>query len=160
MTKDNDGGGIRNITPNEISQLRQSTTKDNHNIPSPQDLENEIRRLIKKRIEGSKVKRIAIALSSGVDSNVIISLIRKEFPEVDMECLNVTFDEDSSEALRAEQIAESNQAGFHEIHVENPLKDLPMLLSIIKEPRWNVYQYYFIEKARSISSDTKNFLQL
>jgi asparagine synthase (glutamine-hydrolysing) len=152
VTNDNDGGGIRNITPNEISQLRQSTTKDHYNIPSPQDLENEIRRLIKKKIEESKVKRIAIALSSGVDSNVIISLIRKEFPEVDMECLNVTFDEDSSEALRAGQIAESNEAGFHEIHVENPLKDLPMLLSIIKEPRWNVYQYYFIEKARSISN--------
>jgi asparagine synthase (glutamine-hydrolysing) len=152
VTKDNAGRGIRNITPNEISQLRQSITKDHHNIPSPQDLENEIRRLIKKRIEESKTKRIAIALSSGVDSNVIISLIRKEFPEVDMECLNVTFDEDSSEALRAGQIAESNDAGFHEIHVENPLKDLPMLLSIIKEPRWNVYQYYFIEKARSISN--------
>jgi len=76
VTKNNDGGGIRNITPNEISQLRQSTTKDHHNIPSPQDLENEIRRLIKKRIEGSKAKRITIALSSGVDSNVIISLIR------------------------------------------------------------------------------------
>ena len=152
VTNDNDGGGIRNITPNEISQLRQSTTKDHYNIPSPQDLENEIRRLIKKKIEESKAKRIAIALSSGVDSNVIISLIRKEFPEVDMECLNVTFDEDSSEALRAGQIAESNEAGFHEIHVENPLKDLPMLLSIIKEPRWNVYQYYFIEKARSISN--------
>lgn len=152
VTNDNDGGGIRNITPNEISQLRQSTTKDHYNIPSPQDLENEIRRLIKKKIEESKAKRIAIALSSGVDSNVIISLIRKEFPEVDMECLNVTFDEDSSEALRAGQIAQSNEAGFHEIHVENPLKDLPMLLSIIKEPRWNVYQYYFIEKARSISN--------
>ena len=25
-------------------------------------------------------------------------------------------------------------------------------MSIIKEPRWNVYQYYFIEKARSISN--------
>ena len=65
VTNDNDGGGIRNITPNEISQLRQSTTKDHYNIPSPQDLENEIRRLIKKKIEESKVKRIAIALSSG-----------------------------------------------------------------------------------------------
>jgi asparagine synthase (glutamine-hydrolysing) len=27
-----------------------------------------------------------------------------------------------------------------------------MLLSIIKEPRWNIYQYYFIEKARTISN--------
>jgi asparagine synthase (glutamine-hydrolysing) len=146
------GGGIRKIPPKQISQLRQIFSKDNNNIPSSQDLENEIRRLIKIRIEQSKANRIAVALSSGVDSNVIFSLIRKEFPHVNIECLNVTFDEDSSEALRAGQIAESKEAGFHEIHVENPLKDLPMLLSIIKEPRWNVYQYYFIEKARSISN--------
>jgi asparagine synthase (glutamine-hydrolysing) len=151
-TKYNNRGGIRNIPPKEISQLRQTITKDRNNIPSSQDLENEIRRLIKIRIDESKEKRIAVALSSGVDSNVIFSLIRKEFPHVDIECLNVTFSEDSSEALRAAKLAESKEAGFHEIHVENPLKDLPMLLSIIKEPRWNVYQYYFIEKARSISN--------
>ena len=49
------------------------------------------------------------------------------------------------------KIAESQNAGFHEIYLENPLKDLPMLLSIIKEPRWNIYQYYFFEKAKTIS---------
>ena len=152
VTKDNNRDGIKNIPPKEILQLRQTVTKERNNIPSSQDLENEIRRLIKIRFEGSKEKRIAIALSSGVDSNVIFSLIRKEFPQIDIGCLNVTFDEDSSEALRAAQLAESKDAGFHEIHVENPLQDLPMLLSIIKEPRWNVYQYYFIEKARSISN--------
>jgi asparagine synthase (glutamine-hydrolysing) len=152
VTEDINRDGIRNIPPKEISQLRQTITKDRNNIPSSQDLENEIRRLIKIRIDESKEKRIAIALSSGVDSNVIFSLIRKEFPQIDTECLNVTFDEDSSEALRAAQLAESKGAGFHEIHVENPLQDLPMLLSITKQPRWNVYQYYFIEKARSISN--------
>jgi asparagine synthase (glutamine-hydrolysing) len=152
VTKDNNRDGIRNIPPKEILRLRQTVTKERNNIPSSQDLENEIRRLIKIRFEGSKEKRIAIALSSGVDSNVIFSLIRKEFPQIDIECLNVTFDEDSSEAFRAAQLAESKDAGFHEIHVQNPLQDLPMLLSIIKEPRWNVYQYYFIEKARSISN--------
>jgi asparagine synthase (glutamine-hydrolysing) len=152
VTKDNNRGGIRNITSEEILQLRQTVTKDHNNIPSSQDLENEIRRVIKIRFEGSKEKRIAIALSSGVDSNVIFSLIRKEFPQTDIECLNVTFDDNSSEALRAARLAESKEAGFHEIHVENPLQDLPMLLSIVKEPRWNVYQYYFIEKARSISN--------
>jgi asparagine synthase (glutamine-hydrolysing) len=152
VTKDNNRDGIRNITSEEILQLRQTVTRERNNIPSSRDLENEIRRLIRIRFVESKEKRIAIALSSGVDSNVIFSLIRKEFPQTDIECLNVTFDDNSSEALRAAKLAESKEAEFHEIHVENPLQDLPMLLSIIKEPRWNVYQYYFIEKARSISN--------
>ena len=101
VTEDIKRDGIRNIPPKEISQLRQTITKDRNNIPSSQDLENEIRRLIKIRIDESKEKRIAIALSSGVDSNVIFSLIRKEFPQIDIECLNVTFDEDSSESSRS-----------------------------------------------------------
>jgi asparagine synthase (glutamine-hydrolysing) len=151
IAKDNDRDRIRNITPKEILQLRQTYTKEQNNIPSSEDLENEIRFHIKLEIERSKPKRIAVALSSGIDSNVIFSLIRKEFPQINIECINVTFD-DTSEAREAAEIAESKGAGFHEIHVDNPLKDLPMLLSIIKEPRWNIYQYYFIEKAKSYSN--------
>jgi len=143
---------IKHVTPAEISWLRQTISNDRNQLPTPDDLDNEIRRLMRLKIEKSKANSVAIALSSGVDSILILSLIRKEFPHINLECLNVTFDEDSTEAHVASQIAESKGAGFQEIHVDNPLKDLPKLLSIVKEPRWNVYQFYFIEKAKSISS--------
>lgn len=143
---------IKHITPAEISRLRQIISNDRNQLPTPKDLDNEIRRLIRLKIEKSKANRITIALSSGVDSILIFSLIHREFPNANLECLNMTFDEDSTEAHVAAQIAERKGAGFQEIHVDNPLKDLPNLLSIIKEPRWNVYQYYFIEKAKSISN--------
>jgi asparagine synthase (glutamine-hydrolysing) len=139
---------IRNITYKEISNWGQHA----NGIPSDKDIENAIRRLIRTRIEEYQASRITVALSSGIDSNVILSLIRKEFPTINIECLTVSFDDGSIESIDAREIAESQNAGFHEIHVENPLRDLPLLLSIIKEPRWNVYQYYFIEKARSISN--------
>jgi asparagine synthase (glutamine-hydrolysing) len=143
---------IKHVTPAEVSRLRQIINYDRTKLPTSEDLENEIRRLVRLKIEKSKANRVAIALSSGVDSILILSLIRREFPHTDLECLNVTFDEYSTEAHVAAQIAESKGAGFQEILVDNPLKDLPKLLSIIKEPRWNVYQYYFIEKAKSISN--------
>jgi asparagine synthase (glutamine-hydrolysing) len=139
---------IRNIPYKEISNWRQHANV----IPSDKDIENAIRRLIKTRIEEYRLSHITVALSSGIDSNVILSLIRKAFPTIDIECLTVNFDDGSIESIDARKIAESQNAGFHEIHVENPLRDLPLLLSIIKEPRWNVYQYYFIEKARTISN--------
>ena len=139
---------IRNIPHKEISNWRQHANV----IPSDKDIENAIRRLIKTRIEEYRLSHITVALSSGIDSNVILSLIRKAFPTIDIECLTVNFDDGSIESIDARKIAESQNAGFHEIHVENPLRDLPLLLSIIKEPRWNVYQYYFIEKARTISN--------
>jgi asparagine synthase (glutamine-hydrolysing) len=141
---------IRNISYKEILQMQQSTDTI---IPSSKDVENAIRRLIKKKIEESQVKQISVATSGGIDSNVILALIRKEFPNINIECLTVSFDDDYSiEApYIIRKIAESQNAGFHEIHVQNPLKDLPMLLSIVKEPRWNIYQYYFIEKAKTVS---------
>src|SRR5712691_4664241 len=149
---EDDNSSIRHITSKEILESRQISTDYRNNIPSSQDLENEIGQLIRIKVEESNARRIAVALSSGVDSSVIFSLIRKEFPSINIECINITFDEDSSEARDAEEIAKSKDAGFHEIHIENPLKDLPKLLSIIQEPRWNVYQYYFIESAKSYSN--------
>jgi asparagine synthase (glutamine-hydrolysing) len=142
---------IRNISYKEILQLRHSTDII---IPSSKDIENAIRRLIKGKIEEHQAKQISVATSGGIDSNVILALIRKEFPNINIECLTVFFDDDdysieAPDIIR--KIAESQNAGFHAIHVQNPLKNLPMLLSIIKEPRWNIYQYYFIEKAKTIS---------
>jgi len=142
---------IRNITYKEISNWRRGQQHAN-GIPSDKDVENAIRRLIRMRIEEYQVNRITVALSSGIDSNVILSLIRKEFPTINIECLTVRFDDGSVESIDAREIAENQNAGFHEIHIDNPLRDLPLLLSIIKEPRWNVYQYYFIEKAKTISN--------
>jgi asparagine synthase (glutamine-hydrolysing) len=113
-----------------------------------------LRKKIRNQIHEFGAKRISLAISAGIDSNLIFCLIKKEFPEIELNCLTVSFDNEddiSSEVLTARKIVESQNAAFHEIHVSNPLKDLPLLISIIKEPRWNIYQYYFIEKANTIS---------
>jgi asparagine synthase (glutamine-hydrolysing) len=68
-----------------------------------------------------------------------------------LECINVSFDE-NSETVEAEKIAEKKDADFHPVYVENPLRDLPAMINIVGEPRWNIYQYYFIKKAKSISN--------
>jgi len=150
---------IRDITYQEIINHRQSSGP----IPSAIEIENAIRKTIKKKIEELQPNRIAVAISAGVDSNVILSLIRKEFPNIEIDCLTVSFDDNNdndgdnnssseSEVKCAKKIAEGQNAKFHVIYLDNPLKDLPMLISIVKEPRWNIYQYYFIEKARALSS--------
>lgn len=118
--------------------------------PSSYDIESAIKKGIRAKIEQPGVRRISLALSAGVDSNVVASLVRKEAPDIPIHCLTVSFDE-SSEAPIAKKIAESLDVEFHEIKVDNPLKNLPLLISIIKEPRWNIYQYYLFEEARSIS---------
>jgi asparagine synthase (glutamine-hydrolysing) len=123
--------------------------------PTSEEIETAIRNEIRNKINSIGAERVTLAISAGIDSNLILCLVRKEFPDIKLDCLTVRFDsenEDSSEVLIAKKIAEYHDASFHEIYIENPLKDLPLLISIVKEPRWNVYQYYFIEKASTISN--------
>lgn len=113
-------------------------------------LETKIRSAIRREVEKFNQNKICVALSAGVDSNLILCLLREEFPSTELECINVSFDE-KNEAFEAKKIAQKKGANFHQIYIENPLRDLPSMINIIKEPRWNIYQYYFIKKAKAIS---------
>jgi len=131
----------------EINQIKNRS----NTFPSPEDIERELRTIIREYISRHNTDRISLALSSGVDSNLILSLIRDEYPKLDIKCISVSFDE-TSEANYAKETAVSKDSDFYDVTIENPLKDLPLLINIIKEPRWNLYQYYFIEKSKQLSS--------
>jgi asparagine synthase (glutamine-hydrolysing) len=141
---------IRTISSQEILNYRQASNP----VPSIKEIEVQLRTKIREKIEELGPKRLSTAISAGIDSNVVLCLVKKEFPNMDLNCITVSFDnEDDSESeiKAAKGIAQIYNADFHEIYVYNPLKDLPLLISIVKEPRWNIYQYYFIEKASRIS---------
>lgn len=126
-------------------------SKRSNTYPSSKEVEKEIRLIINKSISRFDPKRISLALSTGVDSNLMLTLIRDQYPKLDIKCISVSFDE-SGEASYAKKIAESKNTDFYNVTVDNPLKDLPFLISIIKEPRWNLYQYYFIERSKKYSN--------
>lgn len=138
----------------ETDSLRKITYEDLKNrkgpFPSSKEVENALRSIIRKKITESGAEKISVALSTGVDSNAILSLIRDEFPNIEVHCVSVSFDE-KSEAIAARKIAENMASHFHNVVINNPLKDLPHIISILKEPRWNVYQFYFIEKSSQLS---------
>jgi asparagine synthase (glutamine-hydrolysing) len=135
-----------------IPQIKTNQIKNRSNtFPSPVDIERELRTVIRQNISRLNPERISLALSSGVDSNLMLSLIRDEYPKLDIKCISVSFDE-TSEANYAKETAVSRDTDFYDVTIDNPLNDLPLLISIIKEPRWNLYQYYFIEKSKQLSS--------
>lgn len=143
-------GTIRDISYQDFLNSRQSSS----HAPSSEEIETVLRKEIRNKINELAPRRISLAISAGIDSNLIFCLIKREFPDIELDCLTVRFDnedDNSSEVLIAKKIAQSQNAEFHEIYVENPLKHLPLLISIVKEPRWNIYQYYFVEKASTIS---------
>ncbi len=129
----------------------KSLKKRTVNCPSFIDIERDLRTSIRKHILKSNTSKISLALSSGVDSNLILMLLRDEFPSIDINCITISFDE-FTEAKASKKIAEKNSASFHEVVVDDPLSNLPSLISIVNEPRWNIYQYYFLKKAKELSN--------
>ena len=129
----------------------ESMKRRTRDSPSVKAIENELRNRIRKHISKSNTSKISLALSSGVDSNLILLLLRDEFPNIDINCITVSFDE-FTEAKASKKIAENKSASFHEVVVDDPLRDLPSLISIVKEPRWNIYNYYFLKKAKDLSN--------
>ncbi|HEY7079103.1 MAG TPA: asparagine synthase C-terminal domain-containing protein [Nitrososphaeraceae archaeon] len=138
---------ILDVTTDRVLAYRKS----NDPIPTSLQIEKTIRNVIRNSVQTSGADRIAIALSTGVDSNLIFSLLRDEYPNIDINCYSVGF-YDNHEPLIAKQISESRGADFKHIVVDNPLRDLVKMISIVKEPRWNIYQYYFIKEAKSHSN--------
>lgn len=135
---------VKDISYNSMKNRRKP-------YPSFKDIEIQLRKIIQKNLSELNPNSVSLALSSGVDSNLILFLLRDEFPNIELNCITVTFDE-FTEAKDAKKIAESYSSNFHEVIVDNPLRELPYLISIIKEPRWNLYQYYFIEKSKEFSN--------
>ncbi|HEY9398936.1 MAG TPA: asparagine synthase C-terminal domain-containing protein [Nitrososphaeraceae archaeon] len=132
----------------DINQIKNRSIDT---YPCAEDIENELRRSIRDNIARLDPKRISLALSTGIDSNLMLSLIRDEYPKLDIKCISVSFDE-TSEGNHAKKIAESKDTDFLNVTVDNPLKNLPLLIGIVKEPRWNLYQYFFIERSKQFSN--------
>ncbi|MGN6624224.1 MAG: asparagine synthase-related protein [Candidatus Nitrosocosmicus sp.] len=95
---------------------------------------------------------ITISLSGGVDSGFTLAMLHSILPDVKIHCVSVGFGDLDDEVARAEEIAAMYDCDFKSIIIENIFSDLPKLIEIVKEPRWNLYQYYTLEYGKRNSS--------
>ena len=133
--------------------LRKLTWKDFIEKPVTEPIlhiEKTIRNTIKKKIDNSKLK-IAVALSGGIDSTLILSLLRNTCPHLGIDAISVKFADSIDETVHAAKIAERVEADHHTLYIENYLKELPKAISIIKLPFWDLHWYYVVKKAKSLS---------
>ena len=103
------------------------------------------------KLSQRKVSRISIALSGGIDSGFTLLMLKKFFPELKIDSICVGFGDQDDEVTRAKEISRQYDCDFHEIYVDNVLEDIPELIFISEAPRWNLYQYYSLEKAKEYS---------
>ena len=96
-------------------------------------------------------QKVCIALSGGVDSTLVLSLIRKIKPDIDIEALSIKFVNSVDETEAASKIARKFNVNHTIIELENYLSELPKAISMIKLPFWDLHWYYVAKKSQSIS---------
>ena len=138
------------INPN----LPKKTWKDFEPIDEPLNpisIENSICNEIEKKLNSINEQEISIALSGGVDSALMLSLLRKTKPDVKINAISIKFANSIDETPYASKIAEKYDADHHVIHLENYLSELPKAISIIKLPFWDLHWYYVVKKSQVLS---------
>ena len=120
---------------------------------TPQNADNVDREIIKimkqdlcDRRDAMKFNRISMSLGGGIDSTFTLAMIRSTLPEVNIKCISIGFGDEDDEVRYAREIARIHEADFCELIKYDVLSELPKLISIVKEPKWNLYHYYALEQ--------------
>ena len=114
--------------------------------PSIEFIEKLIEKTLRKQLDAS-LKKICIALSGGIDSTLILTLIKKIMPDIQVDAISIKFANSVDETENASKIAAKLEANHHIIYVENYLRELPKAISIIKLPFWDLHWYYVVKKS-------------
>jgi len=126
--------------------------KPNNIIPNTDVIEDLIIKDISKNLELLNPKKLCIALSGGVDSTLILSLIRKSNPDIEIEAISIKFANSVDETSNASKIAEKFEANHNIIYLENYLSEMPQAIYKIKRPFWDLHWYYVAKESQSISN--------
>jgi len=121
-------------------------------ITNPENvIEQSIRKSISTELD-SNSKKIGISLSSGIDSTLVLALLRKEFPSTDIESISVKFSESTDETDVSKKISKKFHTNHHILEIDNFLEELPKAISIVKQPFWDLHWYYLVKKMKSLAN--------
>jgi len=140
--------------PSIIPNLPRKTSKDFK--PSPKEhsvefIEKAIANTLRKKLDISSVKKICIALSGGIDSTLILTLIKKTIPDLRVDAISIKFADSIDETESASKIAAELDTNHHIVYVNNYLRELPKAISIIKLPFWDLHWYHVVKKSQSLA---------
>ena len=119
------------------------------------NLEEFVEKSIRKEISheiGTNTGKIGISLSSGIDSTLILALLREEYPSNEIESVSVKFRESTDETDASKKISEKFQTNHHILEIDNFLGELPKAISIVKQPFWDLHWYYLVKKMKNFTN--------
>ena len=116
--------------------------------PSVTEIENLIQNNIRESISEPDSKSISVALSGGIDSSIVLALLKKTLPESKIETFSIKFSNSVDESEQAAKIAESLEVEHKTIFLDNYLLELPKAISIIKQPFWDLHFYHVAKNSQ------------
>ena len=132
-----------------LQTISQKLKPENFNLKQISNpdfiIEQSIRKSISNNITPNS-KKIGISLSSGIDSTLVLALLRKEFPTTEIESVSVKFSESVDETNASKKISEKFNTNHHVLEIDNFLEELPTAISIVKQPFWDLHWYYLVKK--------------
>ncbi len=149
---------IQDILTLRYDPHTQSTLKKinwNDFLPKNSVNSNTIKDILKNSIQTkiNSQSNLTVALSGGVDSTLLLSLTKELFPDIPITAITITFPYSDDESESAANIAQHFDIDHKIIHVDNFLKELPTAISILKEPYYDVMNWYYLVKNTSSLSN-------
>ena len=148
---------IRNILTLRYDKSQESMLPilDSHDfLPSKKYdhnfIENTLKNSIQTKLESTK--NLTISLSGGVDSTLVLGLIRKTLPDLKINAISIKFAHSTDETPIAKKIADFFETEHEIISLDNYLLELPTAISIIGLPFWDIHWYYIAKNAKNKSN--------
>ena len=113
-------------------------------------IENTLKNSIQTKLESTK--DLTISLSGGVDSTLVLGLIRKTLPDLKINAISIKFAHSTDETPIAKKIADFFETEHEIISLDNYLLELPAAISIIGLPFWDIHWYYIAKNAKNKSN--------
>ena len=113
-------------------------------------IENKLKNSVQTNLES--VNKVTISLSGGIDSTLVLGLIRKTLPDLKINAISIKFADSTDETNIAKKIADFFETEHEIIDIKNYLLELPTAISIIGMPFWDIHWYYIAKNAKSKSN--------
>lgn len=139
------------IKSSSLPKLNWRNFTPNINVSSDH-IEQLIIKSIKKNIKNSYKTKLCVSLHSGIDSSLILALLRKALPDTKIQAISIKFAGSDDESERAAKFAKKFDNVSHKVvYLENYLQELPRAISITKSPFWDLHWYHVAKTSSQFS---------
>jgi len=134
-----------------LSKLKWQDIEKKENF-STEQITNQLITNLQKIIPDDYSKSITVSLSGGIDSSLMLCILKQSFPENEINAISIKFSESYDETEAAARIAHKIGVNHHIVEIDNFLEKLPDAISITGLPFWDIHWIYVVEAAKKFSN--------